>query len=266
MLAAQMIEKFSALAHLRPLLKKIENWPMYSAMHILPMCEEIADEARKCNQQVTVLKDVSLLHDKDDQASIEPGFPLHIQSPVFMYIGNLEHYQGIDLLLQSSALALQKQPSLSVVIIGGRDQHITRYKQLARDLGIENHVFFLGPKPVSRLASLMARSDVLVSPRSKGGNTPMKIYTYMDSGRPVLATNLATHTQVLSASNARLADATPEAFADAMLQLAGDPDLRNQLADAARTYVRREHSFERFKTVLNGVYEQLGREQQDATG
>ena len=40
-------------------------------------------------------------------------------------------------------------------------------------------------------------ADVLVSPRLKGLNTPMKIYSYLDSGSAVLATRLRTHTQVL---------------------------------------------------------------------
>ena len=37
---------------------------------------------------------------------------------------------------------------------------------------------------------LMAQADVLISPRIKGVNTPMKIYSYLDSGRCVLATDL----------------------------------------------------------------------------
>ena len=42
-------------------------------------------------------------------------------------------------------------------------------------------------------------ADVLVSPRSRGKNTPLKIYQYLRAGRPIVATNLLTHTQVLDA-------------------------------------------------------------------
>ena len=41
------------------------------------------------------------------------------------------------------------------------------------------------------------RCDVLVSPRSRGTNTPLKIYQYLRSGKPIVATRLLTHTQVL---------------------------------------------------------------------
>ena len=60
------------------------------------------------------------------------------------------------------------------------------------------------------LASLLAQADVLVSPRTRGNNTPMKIYSYLDAGRAVLATDLPTHTQVLTPECARLAPADPD--------------------------------------------------------
>ena len=47
---------------------------------------------------------------------------------------------------------------------------------------------------------------MLVSPRLKGLNTPMKIYSYLDSGSAVLATRLRTHTQVLDDRLAYLVD------------------------------------------------------------
>ena len=46
--------------------------------------------------------------------------------------------------------------------------------------------------------------DILVSPRIRGTNTPLKIYSYLRSGKPIVATDLLTHTQVLSPAVARL--------------------------------------------------------------
>ena len=45
---------------------------------------------------------------------------------------------------------------------------------------------------------------MLVSPRIRGTNTPLKIYSYLRSGKPIVATDLLTHTQVLSPEVARL--------------------------------------------------------------
>ena len=53
---------------------------------------------------------------------------------------------------------------------------------------------------------------MLVSPRLKGLNTPMKIYSYLDSGSAVLATRLRTHTQVLDDGIAYLVEPEPVAL------------------------------------------------------
>ncbi len=65
------------------------------------------------------------------------------------------------------------------------------------------------------MANMFSQADILVSPRIKGTNTPMKIYSYLQSGKPILATDMPTHTQVLSRTTAMLADPSPDKFADA---------------------------------------------------
>ena len=67
---------------------------------------------------------------------------------------------------------------------------------------------------------------MLVSPRSRGKNTPLKIYQYLRAGRPIVATNLLTHTQVLDASVAVLTDADAEAFGDGILRVLTRPRAR----------------------------------------
>ena len=54
---------------------------------------------------------------------------------------------------------------------------------------------------------------MLTSPRSKGTNTPLKIYQYLRSGKPIVATRLLTHTQVLDDDTAMLTAPDPQAFA-----------------------------------------------------
>ena len=47
--------------------------------------------------------------------------------PVAMYVGNLEHYQGIDLLLEGFRHTLDAVPEAQLVIVGGRKNDIARY-------------------------------------------------------------------------------------------------------------------------------------------
>ena len=125
-------------------------------------------------------------------------------------------------------------------------------------MGLKDKVQFLGPRPVSDLGGYLAQADVLVSPRLMGNNTPMKIYSYLDSGVPILATRLPTHTQVLDDSIACLAPPVPAEFGKAMAQLAMDRPRRHGLAVRARERVKRDFTPEAMRRKLREFYESIG--------
>lgn len=58
----------------------------------------------------------------------------------------------------------------------------------------------------------------------KGGNTPMKIYSYSDSAKPFITKNLSTHTQILDNQIPILGDPEPNAIAAGILSMIGNPD------------------------------------------
>ena len=84
----------------------------------------------------------------------------------------------------------------------------TRARRRARRR-IDDVTIFAGERPATEIPAYLLAADVLVSPRSRGTNTPLKIYQYLRSGKPIVATRLLTHTQVLSDDTAILTDATP---------------------------------------------------------
>ena len=75
-----------------------------------------------------------------------------------------------------------------------------------------------------------------------GTNTPLKIYSYLRSGKPIVATNLLTHTQVLTPSIAKLVDPKPEPFAAAVIELIGRADERQRLSAAAAAVAEEKYS------------------------
>ena len=110
------------------------------------------------------------------------------------------------------------------------------------------------------LASYLAQADILVSPRIQGNNTPMKLYSYLDSGKALLATDLTTHTQVLDTQVAILAEPTPEAFAQGLLDLIHHPERRFMLGQAGKKLVEEKYSYSAFRTKLDGLYNWLSQE------
>lgn len=182
---------------------------------------------------------------------------LGITGLVVMYVGNLEAYQGIDLLLESFALVQQKTDRVDLIIIGGQTPDIQKYQQKSFENGIHKKVHFLGPKPLELLTEYLAEADILVSPRIKGNNTPMKIYSYLHSGKPLLATDLLAHAQVVDGQVAMLAEPTRETFSKAMLRLLEDKDLRMKLGAAGKQLIEGKYTYAAFRTRLNGLMEWL---------
>jgi glycosyltransferase involved in cell wall biosynthesis len=263
-MTTQVVNKMRFLAPLGGVLRFIESLPMRYAEAVVPVCDELANDAFCAGaKNVVVLKDISLIRSMDGCSSVpENGCDilreeLSLPSKIVMYIGNLEPYQGIDLLLESFALVRLKTDAAALVIIGGCERDIQKYRLAAEHLGIERSVHFLGYRPVENLMHYMSQSDVLVSPRTIGVNTPMKIYSYLDSGVPVLATDLPTHRQVVNRSMAMLAPPEKNAFAEAMIRLLSDETLCRRLADQARRFIEQEHSYSSFKTTVHRLYDYL---------
>jgi glycosyltransferase involved in cell wall biosynthesis len=129
---------------------------------------------------------------------------------IVVYAGNFEPYQGIALLLQ----AVQRADDAAVfLLVGGAGRPLAEMKALAAELGVSRRVVFVDKVPPSKVAFYVALADVLVSPRLSGTNTPLKIYSFLKTGKPLVATRLWTHTQVLDPGQAVLADPDPESFA-----------------------------------------------------
>jgi len=129
---------------------------------------------------------------------------------IIFYAGNFEPYQGIPLLIE--AMARVKQRAVLLIVGGSRQDHETAARQAAR-LGAADRIRFVEKVPPQDVPPYLAAADILVSPRISGTNTPLKIYSFLKSGKPMVATRLYTHTQVLDDEIAVLAPAEPEGFA-----------------------------------------------------
>jgi len=254
-LSQQVVEKYGFLSFLLPIIEKKKKTAIKSSIGVIPVCKSIEDTVLKYdpNKLVQRLEDISLLA-RGDIAVSEEDKKIKTDGPVVMYVGNLEKYQGIDLLLDSFQIVSQTVKDANLAIIGGAERDINFYKNLSAKLNIDEKILFMGPRPVSDLRFYLEQADILVSPRIKGYNTPMKIYSYLDSGKAVLATRLLTHTQVLDDEIAYLVEPNVQSMASGMVELLRNESLRNQLADQAKQRVQQEYTFEAYQRKLCGFY------------
>jgi glycosyltransferase involved in cell wall biosynthesis len=260
-LALQALEKWPPLKVFRPLMIWLERLAIRDSFAVLAVCRLLEERALAAAPGTLVerLEDMSTLpHTMPPTEDLrgELGF----SGPIVLYVGNLERYQGIDLLLSAFGQIVNQLSDVHLVLIGGRSEHIRHYSKRARQLGIDQRTHFVGPKPHALLKGYLVQADVLASPRISGINTPMKIYSYLDSGTPVLATRLPTHTQVLDDEIAFLAEPTAEGLAESLLSVFSDEDRRSKIAAEARVRVRDEYSREAFQRKLGRFYARLQEE------
>ncbi len=156
--------------------------------------------------------------------------------PVLLYTGTFESYQGIDILLRSAAKVCSTCPTARYVLVGGRLDQIEKQRRLAQELGIAEMVRFVGQRPLEEMPQYLALADIMLSPRSEGTNTPLKVYTYLRSGKPLLATNIFSHTQILTPSMAMLVPPTAEGLAQGALELLQDSQRARALGECGRKF------------------------------
>jgi glycosyltransferase involved in cell wall biosynthesis len=195
---------------------------------VIVICPDLADTVRAIRADVpTVL--IENAPGSGDAPAAGSGAAvrqaLHIgpDVPVILYTGTFEHYQGLDLLYDAMPRVLAVRPDARLLLVGGDAAQVREARAAVEARGVAHAVVLTGQQPAEQIPAYLDAATVLASPRSTGTNTPLKIYQYLRSGRPIVATNLRTHTQVLSADTAFLAAPSPDAFAAALLAAIDNP-------------------------------------------
>jgi glycosyltransferase involved in cell wall biosynthesis len=181
-------------------------------------------------------------------ARIRSELGLRPDVPVVVYTGTFEAYQGLDLLFAAVPHVIARQPDARFVLAGGRPEQIAAARAEADRQGLGTAIVFAGQRPAEDIPFFLDAADVLVSPRSTGTNTPLKIYQYLRSGRPIVATRLLTHTQVLDDDVAILTAATADGFAAGILEALTDTVRARAVGDRARQLADTKYSYEAYLT------------------
>jgi glycosyltransferase involved in cell wall biosynthesis len=182
----------------------------------------------------------------EQAAALRAALGLNVSTPVVLYTGTFEAYQGLDLLFDAMALVRRERPDARLVLAGGQPHQVEKAREQARRAGALDATIFAGERPASEIPTFLLASDVLVSPRSRGTNTPLKIYQYLRSGKVIVATRLLTHTQVLGDDTAILTGATAAEFAAGMISALADRVKSAAIGERARQLAESKYSYEAY--------------------
>ena len=243
----------------------IEKWCLKNSTLVITVCEALSDKVRQVYPKATIfqIEDIPLSNPtkkgNSDIEDIKRHYNLQNFSRV-IYTGNLESYQGIDLLINAWKLFSNRTTNFSrykLVIVGGTADKIEHYNKIAVSLGVQDSICWVGQRPSEEMDGWMSMAHVLVSPRSEGDNTPLKLYSYMSSGKPIVATRRRTHTQVLDDSLAFLAEPAPIEFSMAIADALDNFEIALQRANKAKQVVKTKYNYRTFRSKLLKAYSQF---------
>jgi glycosyltransferase involved in cell wall biosynthesis len=240
---------FSRSRLMRQLFLGIERVIIRRSRVVIVICPSLEDTVREIDPTAQTVLIENAPGSAEDEATIEQAaavrrtLGLAPSASIVLYTGTFEAYQGLDLLFDAMAHVRGARPDARLVLAGGKPDQVARAREQARAAGIDDVTLFAGERPASEIPAYLRASDVLVSPRSRGTNTPLKIYQYLRSGKPIVATRLLTHTQVLGDQTAILTGTSSREFADGILAALTDPARAEGVGRRARELADTKYSY-----------------------
>ena len=255
--------KYTKLKGLITIFEKLEHNTITNAEAVITICPALHDYVTglfpgKFNMLIENVADNSdaFTDQKSSRSELKKKFSLKNELVVH-YAGTFEHYQGIDLLIESSEKVLQKHKNVKFLLVGGNPEQVEKYKSMVAARNLTDKYIFTGTVKPEEVPLFLNIADILVSPRIEGNNTPLKIYSYLRSGCPVVATRHLTHTQVLDDDVSILTEVNPAAYAEGILKVIEDEALRKQIAGNAQRLAQEKYSYEVYVEKTRKIYDYL---------
>lgn len=182
----------------------------------------------------------------------------------FGYVSNLDHpREGQELLVEAVRRLRQSGIHATAVIVGDGVRR-AELEELTRRTGVEEAVVFTGAVPHEEIADYYALLDVFVVPRidERAARlvTPLKPYEAMALQLPIVVSALPALLEIIGDGERGVSFPPGDvaALADALTELAGDPDRRASLASAGRRWVQSNRNWADLAARYTEVYALLG--------
>jgi glycosyltransferase involved in cell wall biosynthesis len=155
-----------------------------------------------------------------------------LDGPFLVAMGAYEKRKNIPLLFAALASVRRSlDPPPLLVLAGAEDLTYSGYQEAARSAGVGDLVRFLPYVRTGELKGLFAAALAFCMPsRREGFGLP--VLEAMSVGAPVLASRISAHEEVAAEAALLLPEDDPRAWADAMLDVARNPETRDRLRRA----------------------------------
>jgi glycosyltransferase involved in cell wall biosynthesis len=193
-----------------------------------------------------------------EEARVKLGLPK--DKKLIGYVGMLRTLgmeKGVNTAIEAMNFFNQKDAALALV--GGYESDINFYKEMAAKLGVSDKVIFIGRVIHSLIPVYLKAFDVLVAPFPENEHynfymSPMKIFEYMASRRPIVSTNLPSLREILAGKGILVEPGNAEKLAESINKILDNPKAGEDLAEKAYNEVSAKYTWSgRAKNILNEI-------------
>ena len=188
-----------------------------------------------------------------EEARVRMGLPL--DRKMVVYTGHLFEWKGAGVLLE----AARQCGDVLFVFVGGTEYNVEKFRQKAKDMDLKN-VLILGHKPHKDIPFFLKAADILVLPNSakeeisRSYTSPLKLFEYMVSGRPIISSNLPSIGEILNENNSLFVEPdNDQQLTEAIKKVINDPAISNQLTQKAFEDVKNYTWVNRALKILNFI-------------
>ncbi|MFL5343223.1 MAG: glycosyltransferase, partial [Hyalangium sp.] len=195
-----------------------------------------------------------------DVLGVPDGRPMRL-----MYLGSQAGWQGLPILLRALALAVEHGAEVKLTLVGARHPDWQPHlEDMAKELGVQEHVEFQAPVLHDDLVKVLALADVGVMPlddvdrnRLQGGPLA-KMSEYFAAGRPVLAADLPVTRELLPSSAVLFHTAgDASALSKNIIELSRDVPRRLEMGREARAFAEETLEAGLIRGKLLDIYDEL---------
>lgn len=177
--------------------------------------------------------------------------PAHESPIILIFAGQINHFR-LDSLFKILPNLVAEVPNLQLQILGAGPQLI-RYKEMALNLGLEEHVTFLGHVSHEKTFDYIAKADIAYSDDWSINGFPMKLFDYMSLGIAIVAEGTESVRELLTDELNGLLYNNESELQETILILAKDRAFRAKLGKAAQGMMDK-HTWEKRAEALKLIY------------
>jgi glycosyltransferase involved in cell wall biosynthesis len=179
-----------------------------------------------------------------DQGEARRALDLPRAAPIACYAGNLALEQS-DFLLRTAAHLRDRNPDFRLLVVGGKEESLTRARQTVRELSLDECVILTGFVDPAKVAQYLSAADVLVHYMSNELKwfeycTPAKGWDYQASKRPIVVVGIPLFEEVFGSDGERairVQERTPQALAHGIERVLNNPDESRAMAERAAAWI-----------------------------